>query len=106
GTSLNTTPFPIPAVKAINNTPTVYKPSAGENARIIEAIVKPLNTHNNTNKGWNLSAKEPPIGRTKYAKTIKPAVLIPASTLSKAKESTKKLGKNTVKATNDPNVIK
>src|SRR5699024_12485803 len=86
--------------------PNVYKGIASEKTKIEETMVNPKKQAIKINNDSNLSASHPPTGRTSVAITIKPAVRKPASTLSNAKKSTKKLGKNTVKATKVPKVIK
>ncbi|MOA23811.1 hypothetical protein D3C78_1444560 [compost metagenome] len=100
------TPLPIPEHTAIDKQPTEYNPIDGEKASTIEAIVNPVNTIISKKFGLNLSPSKPPTGRNNVHNTINRAVRTPESTVLNPKFETKKLGKNTVKATKEPKVIK
>src|SRR5690606_36721859 len=100
------TPLPLPAEIPINMHRKVYSPIPGENAGTIAANVYMAKTPIKINRGLNLSPNHQPNRRDNVATEIKPAVLRSASTLSKENSDTRKLGKYTVKATKEPNVMK
>src|SRR5699024_12277137 len=93
----------MPTVTPPERAPTVYQPISGEKDNKTPENVTAANTNIKITNALNLSAKMPPKGRKSVAIMIKMAVLIPASTGSKPKFPTKKLGRNMVNATNATN---
>ena len=67
GTNLKTVPFPIPTVTPTASAPTVYQIISGEKDNRMPEKATPIKTNIKIINGLNLSASNPPTGRSRVA---------------------------------------